>query len=380
MAENNYLHDRLYPAIYNGYSSLLEGIYSTWELNTDTEKQACLQKLQDPVKELWNGYQGSNISPNYRRLDYQIAYMLRYFFPHSLIVPTILNSLWEKDELFEELVELLELTNLHIYADDCCYHHLTNRLLTASFFGCGPCPELYGLMHYLSNGPRITRISAVMFDSVPIIQAPKTQCACRLNGSQCAGSTIIEDPEISDTTANSLPEFPGWEYSKVIVFEKLLHQMQRPRLYKLTDFESNLAVEGNNFLHPASERWVTDSDLIISQFCLNEIPTPNHEQLKTNLMHIVNIMKPGALMLIIERYGYVEELLESLHHQLKTKFSNSLQMYRESHDQLNLRDINKCHVPEELLHNLFVQIPHNKTWLANKIEYHWLAIYKNYSI
>ena len=338
-------------------------------------KQGCLQKLQDPVKELWNEYQTSNISPNYGRLDYQIAYLLRYFFPHSLIVPTILSSLSEKDDFFEELVELFYLKNGHIYADDCCYHHLTNRLLTASFFGCGPCPELYGLMHYLSD-QQITRISAAMFDSTPAVNAPKTQCTCRLNGSQCAGSSIIED-EISTTTADTSLKFSGWGYSKMIVFEKLLHQMQKPRLYKFTDFESDIAAENSNFLHSTSEWWVKNSDLIVSQFCLNEIPTSKYGQLRTNLMHTVNIMGPASLMLIVERHGYVEELLEDLHNQLSIKFGDSIQMYRESCDQINLRDLNNHHVPEEIIDNLFLRIPHNGTWLANKINYHWLAIFKN---
>ena len=141
MAQNNFLHDKLYPTIYNGYPQLLNGIYAAWELRTDVEKQECLQKLQVPAKELWSEYQRSEIAPNYRKLDHQIAYLLRYFFPHSLVVPTILYSLSQKDEFFDEYVELFEMTNGHLSADRCCYEHLNNRLLTASFFGSKSSPS-----------------------------------------------------------------------------------------------------------------------------------------------------------------------------------------------------------------------------------------------
>ncbi|MDE0317754.1 MAG: hypothetical protein OXM61_22985 [Candidatus Poribacteria bacterium] len=355
MAQNNFLPAKVFPAIYSGYNDLLNGIYSEWGLDSYAEKLTFLQTLQDSVKELWNEYQKTEISPNYRRHDYQIVYLLRYFFPHSLVVPAILDSLWNRDEFSEKLSALFEWRYFHVFRDECCHHYLNNRLLTTSFFGCGPCPELYGLMHYLGNREsRITRISSAMFDIEP----------------------TIKDSETLPVIVNDHLECPGWEYSKVITFEQLLHQVQKPRLYKFTDFESDIAAEDGNFLHPTSEKWVKNSNLIVSQFCLNEIPTPRHGQLKTNLMHVLNIMEPGALMLIVERQGYVEELLEDLHDQLSIKFSDSIQMCRESYNQLNLRDLNNHHIPEEIVHNLFLRIQDNGTWLANKVDYHWLAIFK----
>ena len=338
MDQNDFLHNDLYPAIYSEYRSLLDGIYSTRGLHTDPQKQLCLQDLQDSARELWSEYQRQNISPNYSRHDYQEVYLMRYFFPYSLIVPTLLHqlkNLWHfKDELF------------------------------ASFFGCGPGSEIYGFTRYLNKVQSGTiKISSAMLDSTST------------DGVQYLSSYW---PRV----------FTGWEHSRKIVFNDLLSKTQSPTLHAIADFNSDIGSEKTTLLYPASEVWVRKSDLICIQFCLNEIPALRHKQLRTNLMHLVEIMKPGALMLVIERDGYdsVRNLLTNFHADL-SKIKN-VQPLCQLNNSLDLEGLNN-YVPEELKTYLFLTRlskerwqnnnqgrSEDGLWLSNSIKFHWLAVSK----
>ena len=321
MSQDDYLRDELYPKLYSGYNEILDGIYSAKGLGTNTERHDFLRSLQEPAKELWDEYRKPEISPDYQRLEYQIVYLLRYFLPYSLPVPTVLSFLMKKGNFSECLVDLFNWTKDSIYVDEYRHNYLDNRQLIASLFGCGPCPELYGLMHYLKGG-QIGRIDASMFD-------------------RCAG-------------------FLGWEYSREIVFQRLLRHIQIPRLDHPDEFAVDIAAP-SGLGDSTSERKVETSDLIIFQFCLNEIPALNHEHLKTNLIHVVDLMKPGALMLIVERF---DNLLGDIYHRLDTKFSNSIRMCYEFQNTLHLMDLNQRYVPKELTTHLLQPIFGSKTWLA----------------
>lgn len=338
MSQNDFLHNDLYPAIYSEYRSLLDGIYSTRGLHTDTQKQLYLQNLQDTARKLWCEYQRQDISPNYSRHDYQEVYLMRYLFPHSLIVPTLLHHLKNLCHFKEELV--------------------------ASFFGCGPGSEIYGFMRYLNKVQSDTiKISLAMLDSTSTAWVQYLRS--------------YWDP----------PEFTGWKHSRKIVFNHLLSKTQSPTLYAIADFNSDIEGEKTAFLYPASEVWVKRSDLICIQFCLNEIPVLRHKQLRTNLMHLVEIMKPGALMLVIERDGYdpVRNLLTNFHADL-SKFKNVQPQYLNN--SLDLKGLNN-YVPEELSTHLFLTGLSKERWqgnnpgrsadglrLSNSIKFHWLAVSK----
>lgn len=338
MPQDDFLRDDVYPAIYSEYRSLLNGIYLERGLYTDMQKQLYLQSLQDPARKLWNEYQKQDISPDYSKHDYQEAYLMRYLFPYSLIVPTILHHL----------------KNLLHFKDE----------LTASFFGCGPGSEIYGFMRYLNKiQSSIIKISPAMLDST---STHWRQYLC----------------------SRWEPVFTGWKYSRKIVFNHLLSKVQSPTLYAIADFNSDIAGDGEGFLRPASEVWVKRSDLICIQFCLNETSISRHERLIANLMHLVKIMKPGALMLIIERDGYVptRKLLKTFCFGL-SKFNN-VQTRHKFNDLLDLGRINN-HVPEELRTCLFLtrlskeQWQQNNLgrsedglWLSNTIKFHWLAASK----
>ncbi len=344
----NFLHDKVYPAIYSEYSRVLKAIYSVNKIKTDTQKQLYLQELQGPARELWDSYRpegSSYVEVDYTTSGFQEVYLLRYFFPHSLFVPSILDFLSRKDahEIKDtyglrdtssptsysraDLLRILEdpHNNESFPNHRKAYEHFFriisdmfgHRSINASFFGCGPCPELCGFRKYLElNTARSqVEISASMLDIKP------------------------------------------WKFK----YSETPHQFQ-------TDLAGNLNVD--------SENCVQASDLITIQCCLNEVPSSKHEQLLKNLAHIVDSMKSEALLLIIERSGYVNQLFRNLSTELTGKFNNIQMIFHSWRlDQTDFNDFNRD-VPQDLENYLFVQTPDKGTWLSNKIEYGWLAVSK----
>ena len=328
MIQNDLLRTEVFPSIYSGYPTLLNAIYSANRVQTIEQKRDFLEKLQKPARELTSEYQKETISVDYLRTDYQSIYLLRYFIQYALIIPSI----------------------LYYHLKDFC--HFENNLLTSSFFRCGPGSEIYGLMHYVKKiYPNTAKISAAMLD--------KTSTSWT--------QSLYSYPDVV---------FTGWKYSRHIVFDHFLSEAQNPSLYAIADFKSDIDRDITDLLSPTSSRWITESDLICFQFCLNEVSTSRHQQLMINLKHIVNIMKPGALMLIIEPpYKRVEKLLESLRYELAT-FNNNIEIRHKpnndsSHIQMPL-DLN--YVPPELETYLFLK--EHKTLLATSIKYRWLALSK----
>ena len=72
----------------------------------------------------------------------------------------------------------------------------------------------------------------------------------------------------------------------ILFLKNLLDQIWDPGLYEISEFELNLAGRDGDFLIADSANWVKESNLIIIQNCLNEIPVSKHEQILTNVMHI----------------------------------------------------------------------------------------------
>ena len=239
-----------------------------------------------------------------------------------------------------------------------------NESFGVSVFGCGPGSEIYGFMRYLNKIQSGTiKISPAMLDST---STAWVQYLC----------------------SRWDPVFTGWKHSRKIVFNHLLNKTQTPTLYAIADFNSDIEGEKTAFLYPASEVWVKRSDLICIQFCLNEISVLRHKQLRTNLMHLVEIMKPGALMLVIERDGYdsVRSLLTNFHADL-SKIKNVQPLYKLN-NSLDLEGLNN-YVPEELRTHLFLTRLSKEgwqgnnpgrseegLWLSNSIKFHWLAVFK----
>ena len=321
----NHLLDEVYPAIYSGYPAVLDAIYLGHGIRANREnRQSYLHSLREPAEDLWHQFRQEghearqlDIPIDYSRSGYQEVYLLRYFFPHALLIPTVLDSLLQTDGFFK---------------------NIPDRLSTTSFLGGDPGPELYGLMHYLKKDPcQITRIKAAMFDLAPAY----------------------------------------WRSGRGIVRNSLLSQIRNPSLYKLLAFKSNLAARGEHFLPPASEQWIEKSDLIVIQCCLNEIAVSKYEQVLMNVEHVMDIMKSSALMLIIERLGYgfgkVKQLLENI--ESKAKELENIKTHCEQ-TGIRLTDLNNEHVPEELKSHLFLNKQDRGLTLAGSLDYYYLAISK----
>ena len=305
---NTNLESELKVSGYSGYSALLDEIYAANHLKTDIQKQSYLQKLRNSARELWGEYQGSDISPDYSRIDYQEAYLLCYFLPYSQPVPYLLNHLTLKKNFSYQLPE--------------------NGLLTASFFGCGPGPEIFGLMRYLGSFQPSISISAAMLDREP------------------------------------------WEHGRKIV-RQLLERVWIPDLYDIQEFNTDIVGSTSDFLPDDSEEWVKRSDLIVIQHCLNERHNAKSERLFENMKQLVEKMKTGAVMLIIERATYVQKFLSQFRHVLQKEFSNSV----DFSDNVNGEKIKPLLevIPKELATNFLIGQRSNS---VNSVEFIWIAISK----
>lgn len=296
--QNTFLRDEVNPAIYSGYPEVLKATYD---------------KIQDQTEisqKLYNSYLVKNkpVEKQYVEINYeksaQQVYVMRYYIPHSLLVPFVLDSLSKQAmcDFFNINSELFK-----------------RESLITSFFGGGPCPELYGLTCYLNK---------VQYSPVNISSA---------------------------------------------VFDKIKWKIGYNTEHY---FKTDLAGQMNNFLSPDSREWVRQSDLIVVQNCLNEIPTVNFNydpQLLSNIIYIVNLMKPGALMFVIERYGYklVMNLLRDFRFNLD-RFNN-VQTYYSGYEQLEFENLNNnVNIHQEAIDYLRC----NWLWMSSHIKFHWLAIFK----
>ena len=294
----------------SGYPTLLNGLYSAKHLRTDIQKRDYLQGLQGAARALWREYQSSDISPDYSKIDYQEAYLLCYFLPYSQPVPYLLNQLVLKKDFPYQLPE--------------------TGVLTAAFFGCGPGPELLGLMRYLRSFQASLRISAAMLDREP------------------------------------------WEHGRRIVFQHLLDRAWDPEGYDIREFKVDIVGNSEDFLPDDSEEWVKRSDLIVIQHCLNERQNATSERSMENMKHLVEKMKTGAVMLIIERGTYVKELLGKFRSILEKEFKGCIHVSGKIKRVEKITPILEV-IPEELETHFLRELRSNA---INSVEFIWIAVSK----
>ena len=294
----------------SGYPTLLNGLYSAKHLRTDIQRRDYLQELQGAARTLWREYQSTDISPDYSRMDYQEAYLLCYFLPYSQPVPYLLNQLVLKKEFPYRLPE--------------------TGVLTATFFGCGPGPELLGLMRYLRSFQASLRISAAMLDREP------------------------------------------WEHGRRIVFQHLLNRAWDPEDYDIREFKVDIVGSAEDFLPDDSEEWVKRSELIVIQHCLNERQNATSERSMENLKHLVEKMKTGAVMLIIERGTYVKKLLGEFCYILQEEFGARVHFSSKIDRVEKITPILEV-IPEELETHFLRELRSNA---INAVEFTWIAVSK----
>ena len=295
----------------SGYPILLNGLYSSKHLRTDIQKRDYLQKLQGAARALWREYRSTtDISPDYSRMDYQEAYLLCYFLPYSQPVPYLLNQLVLKEEFRYQLPE--------------------TGVLTATFFGCGPGPELLGLMRYLRS----------------------------FQASLCISAALL-DREL-------------WTHSRPIVFQHLLDRAWDPEGYNIREFKVDIVGSSEVFLPDDSEEWVKRSDLIVIQNCLNERQNATSERSIENLKHLVEKMKTGAVMLIIERGTYVKELLGRFLYILQEEFRDCIHFSSKIEGVERITPILEV-IPKELGDNFLRESRANA---ISAVEFSWIAVSK----
>ena len=294
----------------SGYPTLLNELYSAKHLRTDIQRRDYLQELQGAARTLWREYQSTDISPDYSRMDYQEAYLLCYFLPYSQPVPYLLNQLVLKKEFPYRLPE--------------------TGVLTATFFGCGPGPELLGLMRYLRSFQASLRISAAMLDREP------------------------------------------WEHGRRIVFQHLLNRAWDPEDYDIREFKVDIVGSAEDFLPDDSEEWVKRSELIVIQHCLNERQNATSERSMENLKHLVEKMKTGAVMLIIERGTYVKKLLGEFCYILQEEFGARVHFSSKIDRVEKITPILEV-IPEELETHFLRELRSNA---INAVEFTWIAVSK----
>ena len=296
----------------SAYRTLLDAIYSERGIETDVAGQKkCPQELRDASEKLWaEFFKKPVISPDYSKLDYQEAYLLCYFLPYSQPVPYLLNHLILKKGFPCQLPK--------------------DGDFTVSFFGCGPGPELFGLMRYLGQSS-IKNIKAAMLDIEP------------------------------------------WEHGRKIV-EHLLGRVWHPGHYEISEFKSDLVGDATTFLPDDSGDWVSKSDLIVMQHCLNEKDNAKQAQLMKNMKQLVEKMKPGAVMLIVERAKYksVQNFRDKLFIELRAKGNVDIEKDIAGFNGVEINPILDV-IPTELANDFFMEIQTNA---VNSVKFIWMAISK----
>src|SRR5262245_14589055 len=126
-------------------STLLDCIFDAEGLRTPAAQTRFIEKLVACDERLWRFYrpqQGKEIVTCYQESGVQAAYLLRYFLPHAAMLSETLEELQRRQLL------AFPAPTLH-----------------ACFFGCGPAPELSGLIQFLNfHYPAIACIDARLVD------------------------------------------------------------------------------------------------------------------------------------------------------------------------------------------------------------------------
>jgi hypothetical protein len=124
------------------FGDLINGISDRNGLCNTKAKAQYLSELRPYARKVWESYQQQDVTVDYSEAKTQETYLLRYFPFYTLPV------LMELDALRTNGITLPEVD-----------------LLDACFLGCGPGPEVIGLMQHLRNSEAdTTMLTAKMVD------------------------------------------------------------------------------------------------------------------------------------------------------------------------------------------------------------------------
>jgi hypothetical protein len=230
------------------YELILKALFSMNNRATPQEQARYLNELKPAARALRQAYRpgyGKPVSASYHDPSIQAVYMLRYYPQYAAIVDVVLDELFEKAAL-----------------------SFNDELLSVSLFGCGPAPELWGLMRFIKRRFLKTEmIVAHLFDAASQQWAP-----CR-----------------AITLEHLLPSI--WD-------KNLFETCAMPLDFTQPSLTTRLA-SGKDQL-----RVIEEASLITFQNCLNELPPASHMTVWKNLVAVLQRMKSGGVLLIIDRQGY----------------------------------------------------------------------------
>jgi hypothetical protein len=297
--------------------TILDTLFRLHNATTEQQKITYLQNLQPPAHELRNCFNNFPVTVNYARHDIQSVYMLRYFPPYSQVIRTILNTLQNNPR----------------------HTAFNGQTIGASFFGCGPCPEIFGFFDYLSR-------------------------------------TTIRPQQININTFDVNSD--SWAFSRDITFQSVI-----PTVWghcPINTINSNLNIASQNSLNAFLPNLRT-SNLVVFQNCLNEIPVALHNVVIDNFKTIIANIPQGAIILIIDLFGYPRVLDLLAYFEDDPTLTGTIEILRSSHQgQLEYDAIDLVNlIPPIVRQNLLTGIPYqiqNGLIPRRRIVYHHLAIRK----
>jgi hypothetical protein len=227
---------------------LLQALFARHRRTTPAEQVCFLRELQPAARALFRAYRpgwGKRVSVSYQQPATQAAYLLRYFSHYASVTRRLLQELEKWGAL--------------------SLHH---EPLCISIFGCGPAPELCGLLQFLRQRERgMQQLYAYLFD-----------------------------------IAN-----PDWSYAQRIILQVAASHWWDRRLFTAFPLTFDLRQPPTCPLVPLPEHVyaaVRQSHLVTLQNCCNEIATESYDAVHENLLAILQALRPGNVLLLVDRYGY----------------------------------------------------------------------------
>lgn len=212
--------------------------------NTDSQINY-LQSLKPAAKRLWQAYRSQAIAIDYSEPKIQEAYLLRYFVPYSCLLSAVLKKLDSQGNAISS----------------------KGGLLSACFFGCGPGPELAGLIRHLKQkSDRPAMLIARMFDVASV----------------------------------------SWEHGRKIIENSIFENEWDAALIESEAVTADISAEALLANSKNVRSSVEEADLIVFQNCLNELNTERKLVTATNLRAVISAAKSNATIVLIERDGYTE--------------------------------------------------------------------------
>lgn len=200
-----------------------------------SDRRVRLRVLKSANDSLMESYRTNNVRVDYSCTETQNAYLVRYFPIHTNLIGSVFKAIDFKDKpLFDNSANV-----------------------QVSLIGCGPCPEVVGIMDYLSNRHSDLRPVFHAFDLIDL--------DWQNNRKHVIDSTIT----------GICPEINGHTF----------------------DLCQKNAVDPH-------DNTFASSQLIVMQNCLNELAITTFSSVFENLKHVLSLMPIGSRFIAIDIINY----------------------------------------------------------------------------